>query len=313
MLSEIFLSRMHFGLASEASFCYTMVVEPWTIRKKTITAALLAEIQATVDQCWERGRAYVSRMLCQRWQWVQPNGGLRDMACRELLLTLERKGLIRLPPRFRSSHNDKRRWRPALVEIDQTPMQGSLRDFDPPVLQLVRNTSLEPLYNSLVARFHYLGYRQIVGSHLKYMAFIDERPVACLGWGSAAWRVNSRETFIGWDHATKVRNLHFLANNTRFLILPWVSIKCLASRILALNVKRIAQDWLKIYHHPIHLLETFVERDRFRGTCYQAANWIRVGETKGMAKRGHRHLSHGVIKDVYLYPLGRNFRKELCG
>ena len=303
---------MHFGVASQTPFCYTMVVEPLTIRKKTITAALLGEIQATVDRHWERGRTHISRILCRQWQWVQPNGAPREMACRELLLTLERKGLVRLPPRIRTSHNDKRLWLPALVKIDQTPMQRSLCEFDPPALQLVRNTSLEPLYNSLMARYHYLGYRQIVGSHLKYMAFIEERPVACLGWGSAAWRVKARETFIGWDHATRVRNLHFLANNTRFLILPWVSVKCLASRILALNAKRISADWLKTYHHPIHLLETFVERDRFKGTCYRAANWIHAGETKGMAKKGHEHRFHGSIKDVYVYPLGRCFRKELC-
>jgi len=304
---------MHFGVTSQASFCYTMDVEPLTIRKKTITTVLLSEIQATVDRHWERGRTHISLILCQRWQWVQPNGGLREMACRELLLTLERKGLIRLPPRIRTSHNDKRLWCPAPVEIDQTPMRGSLCEFDAPVLKLVRNTPLEPLYNSLMARYHYLGFRQIVGSHLKYMAFIGERPVACLGWGAAAWRVSSREAFIGWDHPTKVKNLHLLANNTRFLILPWVSIKCLASRILALNAKRISDDWLETYHHPIHLLETFVERERFRGTCYQAANWIHVGETKGMAKKGHEHRFHGSIKDVYLYPLSRYFRKELCG
>jgi len=304
---------MHFELASQASFCYTMVVEPLTIRKKTITTALLAEIQATVDQHRERGRTHISRILCQRWQWVQPNGGLREMACRELLLTLERKGLIRLPPRIRCSHNDKRLWRPALVTVDQTPVQGSLSEFDTPVLHLVRNSSLEPLYNSLMARYHYLGYRQIVGSHLKYIAFLGERPVACLGWGAAAWRVSPREAFIGWDQAAKVKNLHLLANNTRFLILPWVSIKCLASKILSLNVKTVSNDWAKTYHHPIHLLETFVERDRFKGTCYQAANWIHVGETKGMAKRGHKHRFHGSIKDVYLYPLGRGFRKELGG
>jgi hypothetical protein len=303
---------MHSSLASAIGFCYTMAVEPLTIRKKTIREADIAEIQATVNLYRERGRTHISQILCQRWQWLQPNGGLRDMACRELLLTLERKGLIQLPPRFNSSYNDKRYWRPPVVEIDQTPMRGNLRDFDTPDLRLARNTPLEPLYNSLVARYHYLGYRQIVGSHLKYIAFIGESPVACLGWGSAAWRVKSRETFIGWDSVTRVRNLHLLAQNTRFLVLPWVFVPCLASRILSLNAKRISADWLTFYHHPIHLLETFVEKDRFRGTCYQASNWIHVGETKGTAKRGHDHLFHGSIKDVYLYPLGRNFRKGLC-
>jgi|WetSurMetagenome_2_1015567.scaffolds.fasta_scaffold21999_2 hypothetical protein len=304
---------MHFLVASPTVFCYTMVMGPLTIRKKTITTAVIAEIQATVDEHRERGRTHISQVLCQRWQWIQPNGALREMACRELLLTLHRKGLIRLPPRFTNSHNDKRNWRPAVVEIDQAPLTGSLSEFAPPILEQVRNTPLEPLYNSLIARYHYLGYRQIVGSHLKYIAFLDERPVACLGWGSAAWRVKCREEFIGWGRVTKMNNLHMVANNTRFLILPWVSVKCLASKVISLNAKRISADWISTYHHPLHLLETFVERARFRGTCYRAANWMHVGETRGMAKRGHDHLFHGSIKDVYLYPLSRNFRKDLCG
>jgi len=145
------------------------------------------------------------------------------------------------------------------------------------------------------------------------MAFIGDQPVACLGWGSAAWSVKSRDSLIGWDKAAKENNLHFLANNTRFLILPWITVKFLASKILALNAKRIFDDWIKVYNHPLYLLETFVEKDRFKGTCYKAANWIRVGQTKGTAKRGHEHLFHGNIKDVYLYPLRKNFRKRLLG
>ncbi|MDO8720905.1 MAG: DUF4338 domain-containing protein [Syntrophales bacterium] len=163
----------------------------------------------------------------------------------------------------------------------------------------------------LVHQYHYLGYRQIVGQHLKYMAFLGNRPVACIGWGSAAWAVKSRETFIGWDKSTKGRNLSFVVNNTRFLILPWISIKCLASKLLAMNARKIADDWMTVYQQPVYLLETFVKRDRFRGTCYKAANWICVGQTKGTSKRGHDHLVHGLIKDVYIYPLRKDFRKKL--
>ena len=192
-------------------------------------------------------------------------------------------------------------------------LNTKLSDLEPVELKLVRNTDLEKLYNSLVQEHHYLGFRQIVGNHLKYMAFIGERPVACIGWGSAAWSVKSRETFVGWNKKTKENNLHFVANNTRFLILPWISVKCLASRILAHNAKRISKDWLTTYHHPLFLLETFVEKNRFKGTCYKAANWIRTGQTKGIAKRGHDHLFHGNIKDVYLYPLRKGFRRKLLG
>jgi hypothetical protein len=137
--------------------------------------------------------------------------------------------------------------------------------------------------------------------------------VACLGWGSAAWKVKSRDTFIGWDAKTRENNLHFVANNTRFLILPWVQIKCLASKLLALNAKRICADWLQTYNYPLYLLETFVEQNLFKGTCYKAANWIKVGQTKGIAKSGHVHLTHGIIKDVLLYPLGKGFRRNLMG
>ncbi len=145
------------------------------------------------------------------------------------------------------------------------------------------------------------------------MAFIDERPVACMGWGSAAWSVKSRDIFIGWDKSTKEKNLHFIVNNTRFLILSWVSVKYLASKVLALNTKSISHDWLKVYNYPLYLLETFVEKNRYKGTCYRAANWICVGQTKGTAKRGNDHLFHGNIKDVFLYPLKKKFREKLTG
>lgn len=286
---------------------------PITVRKRTIHKTDLDLIQATVDRHWDKGRKQISKILCQEWNWFQPNGRLKDMACREVLLTLKRKDLITLPPRFNSANNDKRNRSIPVVEINQTPLRRKLSDLPSVKLKMVRNTPLEPLYNSLIQQHHYLGYRQIVGNHLKYMAFIGDRPVACIGWGSAAWSVKSRDSFIGWDKPTKEQNLHFVANNTRFLILTWVSVKYLASKILALNTKRISDDWLKIYNHPLYLLETFVEKDRFKGTCYKAANWACVGQTKGTAKRGHDHLFHGNIKDVYLYPLRKGFRKKLGG
>ena len=219
--------------------------------------------------------------------------------------------LIALPPRLTNANNEKRNRSIPVVKIDQIPLQDKLGNLAPVELKPVRNTKLEPLYNSLLQQYHYLGYRQIVGNHLKYIAFIGHRPVACLGWGSAAWKVKSRDDFIGWNPATRRDNLHFVANNTRFLILPWISVKCLASKILALNVRIISDDWLNTYYYPLYLLETFVDQSRFKGTCYKAANWIRVGQTQGIAKKGHNHIFHGNIKDVYLYPLRKDFRKKL--
>ena len=290
-----------------------LVMLPITIRKRTFIKTDLELIQATVNRHWGKGRKQISKILCQQWNWRQPNGRLKDMACREILLTLNRKGLITLPPRLNNANNDKRNRSIPIVEIDQTPLQEKLSSLPSVKLKLVRNTSLEPLYNSLVQHHHYLGYRQIVGNHLKYIAFIEHRPVACIGWGSAAWSVESRDAFIGWDKSTKDKNLHFVASNTRLLLLPWISIKYLASKILALNVKRICDDWLRIYNHPLYLLETFIEKNRYKGTCYKAANWIRVGQTKGTAKKGHDYLFHGNIKDVYLYPLSKDFKRKLKG
>ena len=284
---------------------------PITIRKRIISQQNLEDIQETVNEHWDKGRTPISQILCRKWNWRQPNGGLKDMACREILLTLYRKGLINYPPGVHDGNNKKRNQTIPLVPTDKTPLNAKLSELEPVRLKLVRNSKLETLYNSLVQEHHYLGFRQIVGNHLKYMAFIGEQPVACLGWGSAAWTVKSREAFIGWDKKTKDNNLHFVANNTRFLILPWVSVKFLASKILALNAKRISDDWLKTYNQPLYLLETFVEKNRFKGTCYKAANWIRTGQTKGIAKKGHDHLFHGNIKDVYLYPLRKDFRQKL--
>jgi len=290
-----------------------MIMLPITIRRRTITEADLESIQIIVNDHWDKGRTPISQILCQKWNWTQPNGQLKDMACREVLLTLNRKGLLKLPPRKTSAHNEKRNRSIPLVEVDQSHVNCKLADLPPVELKMVRNTKLEPLYNSLIQEHHYLSYRQIVGNHLKYVAFVGNRPVACLSWGSAAWSVKSRDAFIGWDKKTKEQRLHFVANNTRFLVPSWVRVKCLASKVLSMNIKRISEDWIKVYHHPLYLLETFVDQNRFKGTCYKAANWIRVGQTKGTAKCGHNHLVHGKIKDVLLYPLAKGFRKKLMG
>jgi hypothetical protein len=284
-------------------------MEPLTIRNRKITAEDLVVIQAIIHEHWDRGRTHISRELCKQWNWVQPSGRLKDMACREVLLTLHRKGLLDYPPPFQDSYNVKKA--APKIQISQNPISCNISELGPVRIEMVRHTDQEPLYNSLVDQFHYLGHTQIVGNHLKYMAFTGDTPLACIGWGSAAWAVKSREQFIGWTKPVKNQNLHFVANNTRYLVLPWVTVKCLASKILALNIKRISSDWVNSYHYPLYMLETFVEQDRFKGTCYQAANWIRVGETKGTSKKGHKHLKHDKIKDVYLYPLHKHFKKLL--
>lgn len=284
-------------------------MEPLTIRNRTITTKDLKFIQAVVHEHWDKGRTHISRILCQKWNWLQPSGRLKDMACRELLLTLHRKDLLDYPPPRYIPSNKKRVVKK--IEVDTTPISCKVTELKPVAVKMVRHTKLEPLYDSLVEQYHYLGYVQIVGNHLKYMAFAGDTPVACIGWGSAAWAVESREEFMGWSKSIKNKNLHFIVNNTRYLVLPWVTVKCLASKVMALNIKRISSDWLKVYNYPLYMLETFVEQDRFKGTCYKASNWIRVGQTKGTSKKGHKHLKHGKIKDIYLYPLQKNFKRLL--
>ena len=285
-------------------------MEALIIRKRKIAAKDLQFIQSVVYENWNQSRTQISKILCKKWNWVQSNGRPKDMACREVLLTLHRKGLLDYPPPRQAGTNGIKRDIPKLA-VDQTPIYCNLSKLEPIRIEMVRHTDREPLYNSLVDQFHYLEYSQIVGNHLKYIAFSGDKPVACIGWGSAAWAVQSREKFMGWSKSIKNKNLHFIANNTRYLILPWVTVKCLASKIMAINIKRISSDWLKVYNYPLYMLETFVEQERFKGTCYKASNWIHVGETKGMSKKGHKHLKHGKIKDVYLYPLNKNFKRLL--
>jgi hypothetical protein len=167
------------------------------------------------------------------------------------------------------------------------------------------------IWKYLLHHHHYLGIPRLVGEHLRYFAYLNDQIVACVAWASAAWKVKSRDNYIGWDESKKCRNLHLIANNTRFLILPWIKMKCLASRILALNLKRLNTDWQHTYQHSVWLAETFVDVSRFQGICYQAANWQHVGDTTGSAKRGNVYQYHGIPKAVYLYPLHRNFKRFL--
>src|SRR3989339_614883 len=168
------------------------------------------------------------------------------------------------------------------------------------------------LWGYLLHHYHYLGNPKLVGEHIRHIVRIGNQVVACLGWASPAWKVKDRDRFIGWDETTKRTHLHLIANNVRFLIPPWVTIKHLASKVLSLALRRLSNDWKAVYGHPVYLAETFVDTSRFQGTCYQAANWIRAGKTQGSSKRGNTYQYHGQPKELYLYPLHRNFRRFLA-
>ena len=261
----------------------------------------------------EKSRRFISQEVCRAWDWRQSNGVLKDMVCRSLLLILDSEGFIKLPARkFTPPNPLANRKKPTWVEVDQTPIQGPLGELLPIKLVSIRKTRFEKIFNGLVSEHHYLGYTQPVGEHLKYIAYSNDRPIACLAWGSAPWYIGARDRFIGWSKTIRENNLHLIANNLRFLILPWVQVPCLASCLLALNRHCLSQDWQDLYGHPVYLLETFVDTERYRGTCYQADNWIYVGQTTGqgkLSKAGQALLSK---KAVYVYPLTKNFRRELC-
>lgn len=257
-------------------------------------------------------RRQLSYKLCQEWNWVQPNGQLRDMLCRSFMLALERKGHIRLPERKITPLNPlASRQKPHKIEIDQSPIRACIGDLKPLEIQQVRRTPLEKLYNSLLCQHHYLGYCHPIGEHLKYMIFSHGRPIACMGWSSAVRHLASRDKFIGWTAEVRKKNLHLIAYNSRYLILPWVEVPNLASHLLALIAKRLSPDWQVIYNHPVHLLETFIDTEKFSGTGYRSANWYFLGVTTGRGKNDQTKKPNRSLKAVWCYPLCSNFRQVM--
>ncbi len=260
----------------------------------------------------DSGRTHLSQLICHKLEWIQPNGWLKDRACRDVLLFLQAKKLIQLPdikikrtPIFRETAE------PTEIEESWEPINsGNVNSLK---LLMVRHTKYEKEWSNFISKYHYLGHKIIVGRHLKYMAFLNEQPVACLGWGDAAWAVAERDKWIGWSRYHREENIHSIVNNTRFLILPWVRIPNLASKILSTNVKQLVQDWHKFYNISPLLAETFVEQNRFFGTCYRAANWTYVGNTIGHRKNGKSHSRHDNIKLVFVYPLIKKAQQILRG
>ena len=273
----------------------------------------ILSIRKLIEQHPTDSRRRLSTRLCEAWDWRQSNGALRDMVCRGLLLMLERAGQIMLPPVTYKRHNPlAQRSRPAPVLLDQTPIEAKLKDLGPIELKQTRRTADEPLFNSVLEEHHYLGYEQPVGEHLKYLVWAQGRPIACLAWSSAPRHLGSRDRYIGWSAEARRRNIRFLAYNTRFLILPWVRVEHLASHILGRMAAQISADWQQMYGHPIYFLETFVDPERFRGTCYRAANWVVMGKTTGRGKQSNSYVPNRSIKEILGYPLTRRFR-ELLG
>ncbi len=283
-------------------------------RGRDLSSADIVYIRELIAAHPEASRRALSRLLCEAWEWRQPNGSLRDMVCRSMLLLLDRAGQITLPPVSYVRHNPlASRQKPAPVRIDRSPIEMSLRELRPLELMQVRRTEEEALFNSLMEEHHYLGYEQPVGEHLKYLVSAKEgRPIACLAWSSAPRHIASRDYFIGWNAEARRRNIRFIAYNTRFLILPWVRVEHLASHSLGRMAAQISADWQRLYGHPIYYLETFVDPERFRGTCYFAANWKLLGQTTGRGKQSNSYVPNRSLKNVLGYPLTRHFRELMA-
>lgn len=284
----------------------------WRYRGRVVSTEDIVFIRQFIAQHPDASRRRLSAKLCEVWQWKQANGALRDMVCRGLLLMLHRAGEIELPPVRQVSLNPfVERERPAPVLLDTSQILGLLGALQPIELQQVRRTGDEPLFNSLMEQYHYLGYEQPVGEHLKYLARAQGRPIACLAWSSAPRHLGSRDRYIGWNAEARRRNIRFLAYNTRFLILPWVRIPHLASHLLGKMTRALSGDWERMYGHPIYFAETFIDPGRFRGTCYRAANWVLLGHTTGRGKNDHTNKPNRPIKEVLGLPLTPRFRQLL--
>lgn len=283
-----------------------------TYRGKIISETDIGFIQDIIDGDPKMTRRKLSRRICEAWGWVQANGALRDMVCRGLLLTLDRGGWIRLPPSCWAGARGLIRRVPEIVTIDETPVTSTLQELGALEFRQVRRTAEEPLFNSLIAQHHYLGHTQPVGEHLKYMMWAGERPVACVAWSSAVRHLGPRDRFIGWSAEARRRNIRFIAYQSRYLILPWFRIPHLASHILGRMARTISGDWERIYGHGIYYLETFTDPERFRGTCYRAANWIPLGLTTGRGKASNSRRPNRPLKQVWGYPLEKQFRHLLA-
>jgi hypothetical protein len=281
------------------------------IRGRIITPTDLELIRHLLRTEGHLGRTHLSQKLCRLWDFRQANGAYREIACRDLLRQLEQRGLIALPALLKKpSRKPGYRNHTFLRQtFDTSPLEGRFDHLAVPIIELVSRTPQERFYNGLIGAYHYLGYGQGTGEQLKYVITWETHPLGAIGFAAAAWRVACRDHFIGWNDQARQKNLHLLVNNHRFLILPWVKIANLASWILAHVTRRLRQDWQTLYAHDIVLVETFVEKKRFHGTCYRAANWACVGETVGRGRNDRTSTNWLPIKQVYLYPLAPNFRQ----
>jgi len=284
-------------------------------RGRSVTGADLTFIRQLMAAHPPASRRRLSALLCEAWNWRQPNGQLKDMLCRSFMLLLHRQGHIVLPAKRYETINNvvARRTRPTTLTLPlaMAPLAMRLKELAAVEIVPVRRTPREGLFEQLIREHHYLGYTQPVGEHLKYVIYAQGQPVAAMAWASSTPNVAQRDRFVGWTQEQCARNLHLIAYNTRYLILPWVRVRGLASHLLGLMAQRISRDWQRLYGHPLYLLETFVDPERFAGTAYRAANWIDLGLTTGRGKNDQTNQINRSRKRHWVYPLRQDWRQKL--
>ena len=277
-----------------------------------MTAERIAEIKKLIKENPAWNRTKISQELCKQWDWKGENGQIKDVSCRDVLRSLETAGKIKLPARQAHGRTKGGADVFELMLHDSTPINETLSALQPLTIEVVVGKTNLAEFKSYVAQYHYLGYDRNIGENIKY--YIRDkygRTLSCIAFNSAAWKCESRDRFIGWDSETRKQSLRYITNNSRYLIFPWVKVPHLASHILSIVCRRISNDWTAKYGHPIYLLETFVECDRFQGTCYKAANWKHVGKTTGRGRDSKSNEAVLPIKDVFVYPLDKHFRDLL--
>jgi hypothetical protein len=291
-----------------------MEMEPvLAYRGRQVSSADVAFIRELIATHPQASRRALSLKLCEAWAWMQENGAPRDMVCRGLLLELERAGHIALPPsRWEGRERPVYRRKPPSVDVPSEPLQAPLSAIGPVQIQQVRRTADEALVNALCQQHHYLGYVRPVGEHLKYLVSAQGRPLGCFLWSSAPRHLGPRDRHIGWSKEARRANIRFIAYQVRFLILPWVRVPHLASHLLGRMARLLPSEWERFYGHPVYFAETFTDPARFRGTCYRAANWSWLGQTTGRGKADLEHRPNRPLKEVWGYPLVRDFRERLA-
>ena len=278
---------------------------------REFTGLELAQIRR-IAEVPSRTRCAISVRVCEALNWRKPDGGLKQMSCRVALLRMQTDGLLRLPPPRNGNSNGRQFLRRTPAAEPQPPFNepaGQLHDLQ---LKLVAPGPESLLWNEYIQRYHYLRHRTLPGAQLRYFAQTQGEIVALLGFGAAAWKTSPRDLFIGWTPAQRQCHLHLVVNNARFLILPWVCSRHLASKLLGMAARRLPQDWQHRYGYRPVLLETFVDNARFAGTCYKAANWLCVGATQGRGKLDTAHARSLPPKSVWIYPLTPRFRQFLA-